>query len=179
MSRIGRLPVAIPDKVEIKVSDSGSLTVKGPKGELTYDLPAGLEVEQKDGQLVFSRINERRENKALHGTARSIVSNMVQGVTEGFVKELEIIGVGYRAAVKGNSLDLQLGFSHPVSHPIPDGLTVTVQENTKLKVEGIDKQVVGQFSAEVRSYRPPEPYKGKGVRYTDEYVRRKAGKSVK
>ncbi|MEM1295085.1 MAG: 50S ribosomal protein L6 [Verrucomicrobiota bacterium] len=179
MSRIGRLPVAIPDKVEIKVSDTGSVTVKGPKGELTYDMPAGLEAEQKDGKIIFSRVNERRESKALHGTARSLVSNMVKGVTEGFSKELEIIGVGYRAAVKGKNLDLQLGFSHPVSHPIPEGLTVTVQENTKLKVEGIDKQLVGQFSAEVRSYRPPEPYKGKGVRYTDEYVRRKAGKSVK
>ncbi len=178
MSRIGKLPVAIPDKVEVKITD-GRIAVKGPKGELDWAVPAGLDVEQKDGQVIFSRPNDKRENKALHGTARSLVNNMVKGVTDGFSKELEIQGVGYRAAVKGKNLELQLGFSHPVAHPIPDGIKVDVQENTKVKVEGIDKQKVGQFAAEIRAYRPPEPYKGKGVRYVDEYVRRKAGKSVK
>ncbi len=179
MSRIGRLPVAVPDKVKIDLSSSRRLTVDGPKGSLTYDLPGDLTIEQEDGQVVVSRPNEKRENKALHGTVRSLIFNMVKGVTEGFSKDLEIIGVGYRAAVNNKALDLQLGFSHPVSHPIPEGLTVTVQENTKIKIEGIDKQKVGQLAAEIRSYRPPEPYKGKGVRYSDEYVRRKAGKSVK
>ena len=136
-------------------------------------------MDQEDGNLKISRNSEERRVRALHGTARSLISNMVAGVSEGFTRELEIQGVGFRAAVKGKVLDLNLGYSHPVEHPIPDDLTVTVEENTKIKVEGIDKQRVGQFAADVRSYRPPEPYKGKGVRYKGEYVRRKEGKSVK
>ncbi|MEM6915718.1 MAG: 50S ribosomal protein L6, partial [Verrucomicrobiota bacterium] len=129
--------------------------------------------------LRVTRESEERTLRALHGTARSLLANMIEGVSNGYVRELEIQGVGFRAAVKGKELDLSLGFSHPVLHPIPDELTVTVEENTKIKVEGIDKQLVGQFAADVRSYYPPEPYKGKGVRYKDEYVRRKQGKSVK
>lgn len=178
MSRIGKLPISLPDKVEVQADDGGVVSVKGPKGELSWQLPEGISLEQGEGGVELTRKGENRRQKALHGTARSLISNMVQGVSEGFVKQLEIQGVGYRAAVKGKALDLSLGFSHPVQHPIPEDLTVSVENNTEIKVEGIDKQRVGQFAAEVRAYRPPEPYKGKGVRYKDEYVRRKAGKSV-
>lgn len=155
------------------------LTVEGPKGKLEWSIPQGLSLEQEDGSVTVARASEERAIRAMHGTARSLIANMIEGVSNGFIKELEIQGVGFRAAVKGKDLDLSLGFSHPVLHPIPDGLTVTVEDNTKIKVEGIDKQLVGQFAADVRSYYPPEPYKGKGVRYKDEYVRRKQGKSVK
>ena len=179
MSRIGRLPISLPDKVTVNADDSGHVVVEGPKGKLEYELPSGVSLEQGEGgALEVKRESENRKHKALHGTARSLIANMIVGVTDGFVKQLEIQGVGYRAAVKGKALDLQLGFSHPVQHPIPTGLDVSVENNTEIKIEGIDKQMVGQFAAEVRSYRPPEPYKGKGVRYKDEYVRRKAGKSV-
>jgi len=177
MSRVGIKPIAVPDKVEVKINGS-HVVVKGPKGELEFSLPEGISIKIEDGQAVLSRASEKREHRALHGTARSLISNMIQGVSAGFTKDLEIHGVGMRAAVKGKDLDLSLGYSHPLLHPIPEGLTVTVNENTKIKVEGIDKQLVGQFAAEVRSYYPPEPYKGKGVRYSDEYVRRKEGKSV-
>ena len=154
------------------------VSVEGPKGKLEWDLPEGISLEQSDNEVNVNRANEDRKVRALHGLARSLVANMVEGVSNGFVKELEIQGVGFRAAVKGDKLDLSLGFSHPVQHPIPSELTVTVNENTQIKVEGIDKQLVGQFAAHVRAYYPPEPYKGKGVRYVGEYVRRKAGKSV-
>ena len=177
MSRVGIKPITVADKVEIKI-DGPKVVVKGPKGELDFTLPEGISIKLEDDQVVVSRDTEKREHRALHGTVRSLVSNMIQGVSAGFSKDLEIHGVGMRAAVKGKDLDLSLGFSHPLLHPIPQGLTVTVNENTKIKVEGIDKQVVGQFAAEVRNYYPPEPYKGKGVRYVGEYVRRKAGKSV-
>lgn len=177
MSRVGNKPIALPDKV--KIANQGSqVTVEGPKGKLEWTLPEGIEVSQEDGNLTVTRSNDKREKRALHGTSRSLVQNMIIGVSEGFVKELEIQGVGLRAALKGKDLDLSLGKSHPILHPIPEGLTVTVAENTKIKVEGIDKQLVGQFAAEVRRFYPPEPYKGKGVRYVGEYVRRKAGKSV-
>lgn len=179
MSRIGKKQIDLPEKVEIKVGDQSDLIVEGPKGKLEWSLPAGLGLEQEDGSVTVTRESEEREVRAMHGTARSLIANMVEGVSSGFVKELEIQGVGFRASIKGKDLDLNLGFSHPVLHPIPDELTVTVEENTKIKVEGIDKQLVGQFAADVRSYYPPEPYKGKGVRYKDEYVRRKQGKSVK
>ena len=178
MSRIGRLPISLPDKVAVNADDAGHVVVEGPKGKLELDLPEGVSLESGDGSLEVKRASENRKHKALHGTARSLIANMITGVTDGFVKQLEIQGVGYRAAVKGKALDLQLGFSHPVQHPIPEGLSVSVENNTEIKVEGINKQVVGQFAAEVRSYRPPEPYKGKGIRYKDEHVRRKAGKSV-
>lgn len=177
MSRIGKKPVAIADKVKVTESN-GLVQVEGPKGKLDFQLPEGVSLELSDTEVVVNRASDHRSHRALHGTVRSIISNMIEGVTKGFTKELEIHGVGLRAAVKGKEIDLNLGFSHPVLHPIPESLTVTVAENTKIKVEGIDKQVVGQFAAEVRSYYPPEPFKGKGVRYVGEYVRRKAGKSV-
>jgi len=179
MSRIGKQQISLPEKVEVKVSDDSSFSVEGPKGKLEWAIPAGLGIEQEDGSLQVTRDSEARTIRAMHGTARSLIANMVEGVSSGFVKELEIQGVGFRATVKGQALDLSLGFSHPVLHPIPDGLTVTVENNTAIKVEGIDKQLVGQFAADVRSYYPPEPYKGKGVRYKNEHVRRKQGKSVK
>ncbi len=178
MSRIGNKPVELPEKVSINVTGEGHVVVEGPKGKLEWDLPSGIAVEPGDGVVSVKRTEENRKTRALHGTARSLIANMAQGVHEGFVKELEIQGVGFRAAVKGKALDLSLGFSHPILHPIPEGITVTVSENTNIRVEGTDKQVVGQFASDVRSYYPPEPYKGKGVRYKDEYVRRKAGKSV-
>jgi len=178
MSRIGRLPISIPDKVQVATSGDRRVVVEGPKGKLEYELPKGVRLEQSDGEVTVVRESEQRRHRALHGTARSLISNMVQGVSEGFVKELEIQGVGFRAAIKGKDLDLQLGFSHPVTHPIPEGLNVSVENNTAVRIEGIDKQQVGQFAAEIRAYRPPEPYKGKGVRFKGEQIRRKAGKSV-
>ena len=178
MSRIGNKAIELPDKVKITTQDR-HVVVEGPKGKLEWDLPASISLEQEDAKVTLARPDDSRVSKAMHGTSRSLISNMVQGVSAGFVKDLEIQGVGFRAAVKGNALDLNLGFSHPVLHPIPDGVKVTVTDNTQIRVEGIDKQVVGQFAAEVRAYYPPEPYKGKGVRVVGEYVRRKAGKSVK
>ena len=179
MSRIGNKQIDLPEKVEVKVGDDSSVSVEGPKGKLEWRLPEGLAIEQEDGSVRVTRNSEVRSLRAMHGTARSLIANMIEGVSNGFTKQLEVQGVGFRAAVKGKELDLSLGFSHPVLHPIPDELSVSVEENTKIKVEGIDKQLVGQFAADVRSYYPPEPYKGKGVRYVDEYVRRKQGKSVK
>lgn len=157
----------------------GTVSVKGPKGQLQLELPEGISLKNEESQVIVERNSEQRHVRALHGTFRSLIQNMIVGVSAGFVKDLEIQGVGLRAAVKGKELDLSLGKSHPILHPIPEGLTVTVADNTKIKVEGIDKQLVGQFAADVRAYYPPEPYKGKGVRYVGEYVRRKAGKSVK
>ncbi|HRQ90643.1 MAG TPA: 50S ribosomal protein L6, partial [Bacteroidia bacterium] len=175
MSRIGRKQITLPEKVEIEVKEGNEVSVKGPKGQLQWTLPGGIAIEQDGGTLSVTRSSEEREVRAMHGTARSLVNNMIEGVVKGFVRELEIIGVGFRAAVKGKALDLSLGFSHPVLHPIPEGLNVTVEGNTNIKIEGIDKQLVGQFAADVRSYYPPEPYKGKGVRYKGEKVRRKQG----
>jgi large subunit ribosomal protein L6 len=177
MSRVGLNPISLPEKVAIKV-DGNTVQVEGPKGKLDFSVPAGISLKAEDGNVIVSRATEQRQHRALHGTVRSIVNNMITGVSTGFVKDLEIHGVGLRAAVKGSDLDLSLGRSHPLLHPIPSGLTVTVNENTKIKVEGIDKQLVGQFAAEVRGFYPPEPYKGKGVRYVGEKVRRKEGKSV-
>ena len=177
MSRVGLKPISLPEKVAVKV-DGTTVQVEGPKGKLDFAVPTGISLTTEDGNVVVSRATEHREHRALHGTVRSIVNNMIIGVSTGFTKDLEIHGVGLRAAVKGSDLDLSLGRSHPLLHPIPSGLTVTVNENTKIKVEGIDKQLVGQFAAEVRGFYPPEPYKGKGVRYVGEHVRRKEGKSV-
>ncbi|MCE2960445.1 MAG: 50S ribosomal protein L6 [Akkermansiaceae bacterium] len=177
MSRVGLKPISLPEKVAVKV-EGNTVLVEGPKGKLDFSVPAGISLKSEDGTVVVSRASEQRVHRALHGTVRSIVNNMITGVSTGFSKDLEIHGVGLRAAVKGKDLDLSLGRSHPLLHPIPSGLTVTVNENTKIKVEGIDKQLVGQFAAEVRGFYPPEPYKGKGVRYSDEKVRRKEGKSV-
>ncbi len=177
MSRVGLKPISLPEKVSVK-EDAGIILVEGPKGKLEFSLPKGISLGTEEGTIELKRETELRQHRALHGTCRSIVNNMVVGVTIGFKKNLEIVGVGFRAAVKGDKLDLSLGKSHPILHPIPSGVKVTVTDNTKIEVEGIDKQEVGQFAAEVRNYYPPEPYKGKGVRYVDEYVRRKAGKSV-
>ena len=177
MSRVGKKVITIPAGVSVDIQQK-KVTVKGGKGELSWELPEGITAEVEGTELTVKRANDSRQLRALHGTNRSLLSNMVEGVSKGFVKELEIVGVGFKAAVKGNALDLALGKSHPILHPIPAGLTVTVTENTKVKVEGIDKQVVGQFAAEVRGYYPPEPYKGKGVHYVGEHIRRKEGKSV-
>jgi len=177
MSRVGNKPVAVADKVKVAV-DGNLIKVEGPKGKLELTHPAGVSVKVEESEVIVERDSESREHRCLHGTFRSLINNMIIGVSTGYTKELEIIGVGFRAKVAGKNLDLTIGRSHPVLHPIPEGLTVTVDGNTKVKVEGIDKQVVGQFAAEVRAYYKPEPYKGKGIRYVGEYVRRKAGKSV-
>lgn len=178
MSRVGVKPISLPEKVSVK-NDAGNVIVEGPKGKLSFSLPTGISLSSEENKITISRsVESDRVQRALHGTARAIINNMITGVSKGFEKSLEIQGVGFRAAVKGSDLDLSLGRSHPLLHPIPAGLTVTVSDNTKIKVEGIDKQLVGQFAAEVRGYYPPEPYKGKGVRYVGEHVRRKEGKSV-
>ena len=169
MSRVGKKSITLPDKVTVKVNGS-SVQVEGPKGKLSWTLPEGITATVEGNQLSVDRAGESRQLRALHGTNRSLLNNMVIGVSEGFVKNLEIVGVGFRAAVKGNILDLNLGKSHPINQVIPEGLKVTVTENTKVTVEGIDKQVVGQFAAEVRAYYPPEPYKGKGVRFVGEVI---------
>lgn len=178
MSRVGKQQITIPAKVTVKVSGT-TVNVEGPKGKLDYHLPTGITLKQEGTELSVLRSSDERSQKALHGTAQRLISNMIKGVSTGFRKDLEIQGVGFRAAVKGTNLDLSLGYSHPLLHAIPKELKVAVTENTKISVEGIDKQLVGQFAADVRSYYPPEPYKGKGVRYVGEYVRRKEGKSVK
>lgn len=169
--------IAIPAGVTVTIEGS-AVTVKGGKGELSWTMPEGITAAVEGTTLSVSRADESRKLRALHGTNRSLLANMVEGVSKGFTKNLEIVGVGFKAAVKGSALDLVLGKSHPILHPIPAGLTVTVADNTKVKVEGIDKQLVGQFAAEVRGYYPPEPYKGKGIHYVGEYIRRKEGKSV-
>ena len=179
MSRIGRAPVAVPSGVEVSVSGR-TITVKGPKGTLSRPIPGAIEVAQEDGSLIFTRPNDEREHRAQHGLARSLVNNMVIGVTEGFRKQLEIVGVGYRAEAQGpNALRLNLGFSHPVNVAAPEGITFEVPAPTQVIVSGIDKEVVGQIAADIRSIRKPEPYKGKGVRYAGERVLRKAGKTGK
>ena len=176
MSRIGKEPIELPKGVEISVKGD-VVEVKGPKGTLTQDIDPALEVTQDDGVVTISRDNDERQTRALHGLTRALIANMVTGVSEGYSKELTIIGVGYRAALKGKTLELQVGFSHPVSVEALDGVTFEVPEPTKIIVGGIDKQKVGQMAADIRAVRPPEPYKRKGIRYTDEYVRRKAGKA--
>jgi large subunit ribosomal protein L6 len=176
MSRIGRAPISIPSGVTAKYGD-GNIEVKGPKGILSESLPAVIGVEIDGSEIRFTRPDVRSEYRALHGLARALTANMVRGVTDGFSKELEIQGIGYRAEVKGKSLNLLLGFSHPVEMPVPKDLSVSVDANTRIKVEGMSKQKVGQFAANIRSLRPPEPYKGKGVRYLGEHVRRKVGKT--
>jgi large subunit ribosomal protein L6 len=178
MSRVGKQPIPLPDKVTLKVTDS-NVHVEGPKGKLDFTLPEGVNITQEGKTILVKRESEDRKVRAMHGTVQRLISNMVEGVSAGFRKDLEIHGVGFRAAVKGTNLDLSLGYSHPLLHPIPKTLKVAVAENTKISIEGIDKQLVGQFAADVRNYYPPEPYKGKGVRYVGEYVRRKEGKSVK
>jgi large subunit ribosomal protein L6 len=177
MSRIGKQPIAIPPKVKVEVKGQ-EVFVEGPKGKLNWQLPRRTSIKVDNGKLIVSRQGDNDEVKALHGLSRALVNNMVRGVSEGFVKKLEIQGVGFKAAVQGKSVNLSLGYSHPVVYPIPDQIKVTVDENTKLTIEGPDRQVVGQVAAEIRSFYPPEPYKGKGVRYADERVIRKEGKTV-
>ena len=179
MSRIGKRPIKITKGVEVNFKER-LLTVKGPKGELDIEVPVDITVRQDGEEILVERSDDERRNRALHGLTRSLVNNMVVGVSEGFSKELQIVGVGYRAAAKGsNALELQLGFSHPVNVEAPAGITFDVPEPTRIIVSGIDKQVVGQVAADIRSYRKPEPYKGKGVRYLGEHVARKAGKAAK
>ncbi|MEY4387172.1 MAG: hypothetical protein RLY20_2455 [Verrucomicrobiota bacterium] len=177
MSRIGKQPISIPPKVKVEVKGQKVL-VEGPKGKLNWDLPARTSVKVADGKVEVSRAGDDSQAKALHGLSRALINNMVKGVTEGFVKKLEIQGVGFKAAVQGKVVNMSLGYSHPINYQIPDQIKVTVEENTKITIEGPDRQVVGQVAAELRGFYPPEPYKGKGVRYSDERVERKEGKTV-
>jgi large subunit ribosomal protein L6 len=177
MSRIGKQPISVPPKVKVEIKGQ-TVFVEGPKGKLDFLLPKRTTAKVDGANIVVARDGEDAEAKALHGLSRALVNNMVKGVSEGFVKKLEIQGVGFKAAVQGKIVNLSLGYSHPVNYAIPDQIKVTVEENTKLTIEGPDKQVVGQVAAEIRSFYPPEPYKGKGVRYSDEHVRRKEGKTV-
>jgi large subunit ribosomal protein L6 len=177
MSRIGKIPVVIPDKVKVSIQ-SGKLFVEGPKGKLDFQLPRRMSAKVESGKVLIARQGDDAQAKALHGLSRALVNNMVRGVSEGFVKKLEIQGVGFKAAIDGKTLTMSLGYSHPVRYPIPDQVKVTVDENTKITVEGPDRQLVGQVASELRSFYPPEPYKGKGVRYVGEHVQRKEGKTV-
>jgi len=175
MSRIGRAPIPIPDGVTVDIAGQ-KVTVKGPKGELSHTVVQPISVAQEDGAIVVTRPTDRGPHRALHGLSRSLVANMVEGVSAGFSRELEIVGVGYRAQLKGANLEMAVGYSHPVSIPPPEGVSFEVPAPTQVVVRGIDKQVVGQVAAEIRGVRPPEPYKGKGIRYAGEHVRRKVGK---
>lgn len=178
MSRIGKMPIEVPSGVDVKI-DGQHVTVKGSKGELSRVFTDRVDFNVEDGVITVGRDGDSPSSRALHGLSRALFSNMVVGVTEGFSKELEIQGVGYRAALKGNSIELQVGFSHSVTVEAPDGISFDVPEPTKIVVSGIDKERVGQIAADIRKVRPPEPYKGKGIRYVGEYVRRKAGKAGK
>ena len=179
MSRIGKMPVVIPGSVTFTLSDDNFLTVKGPKGELSRKLSADMNIAQEEGQLVITRPSDLKRHKALHGLTRTLINNMVVGVTEGYTKRLEINGTGYRAAKSGNKLTLNLGYSHPVEMTDPDGVTSEVEGTNKIAITGIDKEKVGQYAANIRAKRPPEPYKGKGIKYDTEHIRRKAGKAGK
>ncbi len=179
MSRIGKLPIPVPSGVEVTL-DEQVVTVKGPKGELSRTLPEVLTVAIEAGELTVSRVDEERESRSLHGLTRTLISNMVVGVTEGYEKKLEIVGVGYRVLSKGpTQLEFQLGYSHPIIFDAPEGITFTVETPTRMGVQGIDKQLVGEVAAKIRKLRKPEPYKGKGVRYSGEHIRRKVGKAGK
>ncbi len=175
MSRIGRKPIVVPEAVSVEIAP-GRVAIKGPKGELTQVLSPEMAIEQADGAITVKRPTDRGEHRALHGLTRSLIANMVSGVTEGFEKRLEIQGVGYRAQLKGKNLEMVLGYSHPVSIEVPEGIEFEVPQPTEIVVRGIDKQLVGQVAADIRKRRPPEPYKGKGIRYRGEHVLRKVGK---
>ncbi|KAA3640860.1 MAG: 50S ribosomal protein L6 [Armatimonadetes bacterium] len=176
MSRIGNSPIELPKGVEVKVNGD-TVEVKGLKGSLSQTITEPITVSVDDGTVTVARVNDERSSRALHGLTRALINNMVVGVSEGYSKELTAVGVGYRAALKGKQLELQVGFSHPVSIDAPEGISFEVPEPTRIIVSGIDKQLVGQMAADIRAVRPPEPYKGKGIRYVDEHVRRKAGKA--
>ena len=179
MSRIGKLPVSIPSGVTITVDSDNTVTVKGPKGQLSQKIAPAMIIEQENGTLTVKRPNDQKENRSLHGLSRTLINNMVVGVTTGFSKALEIVGVGYRAQLQGTNLLLNMGYSHPVEMIPPKGITVEVPNQTSVIVHGIDKQAVGQFAAEIRQVRKPEPYKGKGIKYANEFIRRKEGKTGK
>jgi large subunit ribosomal protein L6 len=179
MSRIGKLPVTVPSGVDVTV-EASTVTVKGPKGTLSHRVASPITVDRSDGALEVKRPNDERESRSLHGLTRTLIANMVTGVTEGYEKKLEIVGVGYRVLSKGpTQLEFQLGYSHSITFNAPDGITFTVESPTKLGVQGIDKQLVGEVAANIRKLRKPEPYKGKGVRYAGEHIRRKVGKAGK
>jgi large subunit ribosomal protein L6 len=178
MSRIGKMPIPVPSGVEVTVEGT-TVTVKGPKGELAQEISSLITVTQEDNEIIVTRADDEREARSQHGLARTLISNMVVGVSEGYQKKLEIIGVGYRATLKGSDLELLLGFSHPVLVKPEEGITFEVPVQTQIIVKGIDKQQVGQVAADIRKWRKPEPYKGKGIRYEGEYVRRKLGKAAK
>ena len=179
MSRVGRLPVVVPSGVDVKITGS-QVEIKGPKGELAFAFSPSIEISMKENEIQVTRSSDAREMRSLHGTTRALIQNMVTGVTEGFQKELQLVGVGYRANMEGTNLVLNVGYSHPVVVEPPEGITFEVGErNQQIFISGIDKQVVGQIAADIRKVRPPEPYKGKGIRYKDEYIRRKAGKAGK
>ena len=179
MSRIGRLPIAVPGGVDVAI-DGQLVSVKGPKGSLTHTVAAPITVDRNDtGEIAVVRPNDERESRSLHGLTRTLIANMITGVTEGYTKTLEIVGVGYRVQARGSDLEFALGFSHPVPVKAPDGITFTVEAPTRLRVSGIDKQQVGQVAANIRKLRKPDPYKGKGVRYQGEVIKRKVGKTGK
>ncbi len=176
MSRVGKVPISIPKDVKVKLTDS-ILEVVGPKGQLTHRVPLEIQVSIEPEQIVVTRPDEQRMSRSLHGLTRVLIANMITGVTQGFEKRLEIQGIGYRADLQGNVLRLALGFSHPVLFPLPEGIKVEVERQTAITVKGIDKQLVGSVAAEIRSLRPPDPYKGKGIRYAGEYIKLKVGKA--
>jgi len=178
MSRIGRKPIEVPAKVKVNVGSEGAVTVEGPKGKLSWNLPKAVRARLEGSTVSLDRDGETRQLKALHGLSRALIANMVAGVNEGFKKELEIQGVGFKAAVQGQKLNLSLGKSHPILFQIPTNVKITVAESTKITIEGADKHLVGQTAADIRAFHPPEPYKGKGIRYAGEQVRRKEGKTV-
>ena len=177
MSRIGRQPIQLPSGVSVSISP-GRVMVNGPLGELSQEVPARMKVEQENGSVVVTRPSERGEDRALHGLTRSLIANMVEGVTSGFQKRLEIQGVGYRAALRGADLELAVGYSHPVVFPLPDGVQAEVERQVSITLKGADKALIGQVAAKLRALRKPDPYKGKGIKYSDEIVRRKAGKAA-
>ena len=177
MSRIGKAPIAVPNGVTVTLKDDNVITVKGPRGELTRSLPAAMTVAQENGQVTVTRPSDEDQHKALHGLTRTLIANMVEGVTKGFTKNLELVGVGYKAEVRAYGLQLALGYSHPIEYRAPQGIKLTAPAPTQILVEGANKEVVGQVAAEIRSLRPPEPDKGKGVKYAGEQIRRKAGKA--
>jgi len=177
MSRIGKKPIDIPDKVKVEVKDS-SVFVEGPKGKLSQNLPSSITAEVKEGKILVKRSSDLKQVKSLHGLMRTLVFNMIKGVTDGYTKELEIVGVGFKAQIQGKNLNMTLGFTHPVIFPAPEGIQITTPKQTQIVVSGIDKELVGRFASIIRDVYPPEPYKGKGIRYVGEFVRKKVGKAA-
>ncbi|MCF0229716.1 MAG: 50S ribosomal protein L6 [Parasporobacterium sp.] len=179
MSRVGKMPIAVPAGVTVEIAENNLVTVKGPKGELSRQFAPEMNIQMEGSEIVITRPNDLKKNKALHGLTRALLNNMVVGVTDGFQKTLLIVGVGYRASMAGKDLNLSLGYSHPITYSAPEGITIEVPEQTKIIVKGISKEAVGQVAAEIREYRQPEPYKGKGIKYDNEVIRRKVGKTGK